>query len=92
MANFPRTEAGFAAAMNDVYSFTALHPNRPLFLYVPPSGDQYITSIINPGDQITEGTAVGEYNGDSFTAEDREAREIERRYREMQDNPDLVDA
>lgn len=91
MANYPRTQAGFASAMDDVYFHTGMHKST-IYLYIPKSGKEYITSIIHPGDDVAEGTTIGQYTPESFTDEDREQRRLYIQYRAMQDAPDQTAA
>ena len=52
---YARTEEGFRAAMASAQWHCRLHPEKPIWIYVPPAGSSYEVSVIEP-DIVAEGT------------------------------------
>ena len=48
MANYERTEEGFASAMRSVKGHALLHPTKAIWSYVDRRSNEYVVSVITP--------------------------------------------
>ena len=65
MAPYPRNEDGFRSAWQSARAHCRMHPQTPIWLYVPADGSGYVVSIIEPH-EIAPGTVARQLTPQDF--------------------------
>jgi len=68
MSSYPRTDEGFARALNEVATFRTWHPKRIVWLYRDVKTDMYGVTVITPSiGNVAKDSGLSAYRGDKET-------------------------